>query len=130
MIKKVGVAILGLGVVGGGTYKTLVEHREYYKKTQGVDVSVESVLVRNKQKALDLGVDSSIIASSIAEVVANPAVIFFRDDIFSDDDLPFDFDIRSITKKILALFLSYMYLNITVYLLVDISISLVKKFIL
>ena len=56
--------------------------------------------------------------------------VFFRDDIFSDDDLPFDFDIRSITKKILALFLSYMYLNITVYLLVDISISLVKKFIL
>ena len=56
--------------------------------------------------------------------------VFFRDDIFSDDDLPFDFDICSITKKILALFLSYMYLNITVYLLVDISISLDKKFIL
>ncbi|MBQ7369781.1 MAG: homoserine dehydrogenase [Clostridia bacterium] len=74
MIKKVGVAILGLGVVGGGTYKTLVEHREYYKKTQGVDVSVESVLVRTKQKALDLGVDPAIIANSIAEVIANPAV--------------------------------------------------------
>ena len=37
MKKKVGVAILGLGVVGGGTYRTLVDHREFYLKTQGVD---------------------------------------------------------------------------------------------
>ena len=27
MMKRVGVAILGLGVVGGGTYKILTEHR-------------------------------------------------------------------------------------------------------
>ena len=31
-MKKVGVAILGLGVVGGGTYKILSKHREFYKK--------------------------------------------------------------------------------------------------
>ena len=30
-MKKVGVAILGLGVVGGGTYKILAEHKEFYK---------------------------------------------------------------------------------------------------
>ena len=32
MVKKVGVAILGLGVVGGGTYQTLVEHHDFYEK--------------------------------------------------------------------------------------------------
>ena len=32
-MKSVGVAILGLGVVGGGTYKILTEHREFYKAT-------------------------------------------------------------------------------------------------
>ena len=43
-MKKVGVAILGLGVVGGGTYKMLTEHREFYQKTQGIDIVVENVL--------------------------------------------------------------------------------------
>ena len=29
-MKKVGIAILGLGVVGSGTYKILTEHRDFY----------------------------------------------------------------------------------------------------
>ena len=74
MIKKVGVAILGLGVVGSGTYKTLLSHHDYYMKTQGVDITVETVLVRNKQKALDLGIEEDKISANIAEVVLNPAV--------------------------------------------------------
>ena len=44
MLKKAGVAILGLGVVGGGTYEILTKNREYFKKTQGVDITVEAVL--------------------------------------------------------------------------------------
>ena len=44
MLKKAGVAILGLGVVGGGTYEILTKNREYFKKTQGVDITVQAVL--------------------------------------------------------------------------------------
>ena len=74
MLKKAGVAILGLGVVGGGTYQILTEKREYFKKTQGVDLTVEAVLELNKERALSLGVEESKIASSIEEVVSNPNV--------------------------------------------------------
>jgi len=74
MKKRVGVAILGLGVVGGGTYRTLVDHREFYLKTQNVDIVVESVLDRNKERLKELGVPEECIAGSIAEVVANPAI--------------------------------------------------------
>ena len=73
-MKRAGVAILGLGVVGSGTYKILTEHREFYQKTQNVDITVESVLVRDRQRALDLGVPEENIAASIAEVIANPNV--------------------------------------------------------
>ena len=73
-MKKAGVAILGLGVVGGGTYQILTEKREYFKKTQGVDVTVESVLELNVERALALGVEREKIASSIEEVVTNPNV--------------------------------------------------------
>lgn len=74
MTKKVGVAILGLGVVGGGTYKTLTEHHDYYLRTQNVDITVEAVLVRNKEKAIAQGVPAQLLTDNIAEVIANPAV--------------------------------------------------------
>ena len=69
MQKRVGVAILGLGVVGGGTYKTLVNHRDFYLKTQNVDIVVESVLDKNTARLKELGVPEECIAGSIAEVV-------------------------------------------------------------
>lgn len=74
MAKKVGVAILGLGVVGGGTYQTLVEHREFYQKTQQVDIAVEAVLDLSVARLDQLGVPEQIRAKSIEEVLANPNV--------------------------------------------------------
>ncbi len=73
-MKKVGVAILGLGVVGGGTYKILTEKKEFFKSTQGLDVTVENVLEKNIDRATALGIDKSIVASSIEEVVSNSNV--------------------------------------------------------
>ena len=74
MIKKVGVAILGLGVVGGGTYQTLVEHHDFYLKTQQVDISVEKVLDLNLERLKALGVPQECIAKNIEEVLADPNV--------------------------------------------------------
>ena len=73
-MKKVGVAILGLGVVGGGTYKILREHRELYQKSHKIDITVEAVLERNREKALALGVEPDKIASNIQEICSNPDV--------------------------------------------------------
>lgn len=73
-MKKVGVAILGLGVVGGGTYKILTEHREDYKITHKVDIVVENVLEIKKERAIALGVDESKIADNIAVIISNPEV--------------------------------------------------------
>ena len=73
-MRKVGVAILGLGVVGGGTYEILTNNREYFKKSQGVDVKVEMALEKNVERALSLGLKKSQVASSIEEVVSNPNV--------------------------------------------------------
>ena len=74
MAKKVGVAILGLGVVGGGTYETLVNHRDFYLKTQGVDISVELVLDKALDRLMQLGVPQEKIAKSIDDIVNNPNI--------------------------------------------------------
>lgn len=73
-MKKVGVAILGLGVVGGGTYKILTEHREDYQRTHKIDIVVENVLELRKERALALGVEESKIADNIAVICSNPEV--------------------------------------------------------
>ncbi|MCM1437739.1 MAG: homoserine dehydrogenase [Roseburia sp.] len=73
-MKKVGVAILGLGVVGGGTYKILTEHREEYKRTHKIDVTVENVLELRKERALELGIEESKIADNMAVICSNPEV--------------------------------------------------------
>ena len=73
-MKKVGIAILGLGVVGGGTYKILTTHREFYQKTQDVDLVVESVLEPSKEKISVLGIERERVATNITEIVSNPEV--------------------------------------------------------
>ena len=73
-MKKVGVAILGLGVVGGGTYKILTEHREEYQRTHKIDIEVENVLELKKERALALGVEESKIADNMAVICSNPEV--------------------------------------------------------
>ncbi len=73
-MKKVGVAILGLGVVGGGVYSILTEKSEFFKKTQNLDITVESVMEKNVDRALSLGVKRENIASSIEDVISNPNV--------------------------------------------------------
>ncbi len=73
-MKKVGIAILGLGVVGGGVYKTLLSHRTFYQATQNVDLVVEQVLESNHARVEELEVPEEKLASCIAEIVYNPDV--------------------------------------------------------
>lgn len=73
-MKRVGVAILGLGTVGGGTYRILTDHREFYRKTQDIDLEVECVLELNKDRIAALGIPDEKVAANIAEIVSDPDV--------------------------------------------------------
>lgn len=73
-MKKIGVAILGLGVVGGGVYRDLTQHREFYQKTQGLDLSVESVVEPRRDRIEALGIPEEKVAAHVAEAVLNPDV--------------------------------------------------------
>lgn len=67
-VKHVGVALLGLGVVGGGTYEILKDKREMILKNDGVDIEVRRVLDKNTERLKELGVEN-IAAGSIDEIV-------------------------------------------------------------
>lgn len=74
MIKKVGVAILGLGTVGGGTYEILTSKKQDFLKYQGLDVTVENVLEINEARIAQYGINPAIVTKNIAEIMCNPAV--------------------------------------------------------
>lgn len=73
-VKRVGVALLGLGVVGGGTYVILRDKREMIKSNDGVDIEIKAVLDRNAARIKELGIDKSIVANDIDEIVNNPEI--------------------------------------------------------
>lgn len=71
MMKTVGVALLGLGTVGGGTYRILRDKHEMIKKTQGLDLQIECIIERNAARVKELGVDPSIVSTDINDVLNN-----------------------------------------------------------
>lgn len=73
-MKKVGVALLGVGVVGGGTYEILTTKREYIKQNDGIDVEVMHVLEKNTRRCDELGIDPSIVSTDITNITKNPDI--------------------------------------------------------
>ena len=73
-MKKIGVALLGLGTVGGGTYRILRKNHELFRKNEGLDINVLHVIERNMKRVEELGVDPSIVSQNIDDVVNNPDI--------------------------------------------------------
>lgn len=73
-MKKVGVALLGVGVVGGGTYEILTTKRDYIKQNDGIDVEVMHVLEKNTKRCEELGIDPKIVSTDITYITKNPDI--------------------------------------------------------
>ncbi len=73
-MKKIGVAIMGLGTVGGGTYDILTQNREMLKKTQGIDFDVKKVLDKDVERVIRRGVPSKIVTNSLDDVILDDSI--------------------------------------------------------
>ncbi len=73
-MKKVGVALLGLGVVGGGTYEILKSKRDYIMANDGVALDVLHILERNLDRCKQLGVDENIVTQDINDILNDDRV--------------------------------------------------------
>jgi homoserine dehydrogenase len=73
-MKKIGVALLGLGTVGGGTYNILKNNYESIKKNDGVDIEIRHIIERNTERAMSLGVDMDIVSTNIDDVINDDKV--------------------------------------------------------
>ncbi len=73
-MKKVGIALLGLGTVGGGTYRILKANHEMIMKSEGIDLEIRHVLEKNLDRCKELGVPEDIVSTDIDRVVNDPEI--------------------------------------------------------
>ncbi len=73
-MKKVGVALLGLGTVGGGTYRILQSQHESIKKNYGIDIEIRHILEKDMTKVAALGIDPSIVSCDINNILKDDQI--------------------------------------------------------
>lgn len=68
-MKKIGVGLIGMGTVGSGTAKILIENAEEISLRTGLEIELKKIAVRDKTKPRYDGVQSFIITDDAEEVV-------------------------------------------------------------
>ena len=71
-MKKIGVALLGLGTVGGGTYRILVNNGKNIAERDGVQIDIRHIIELDVNKAVALGADLSVVSQNINDVINDP----------------------------------------------------------
>jgi homoserine dehydrogenase len=71
-ILRVGLA--GLGTVGASVWRQLEAQRELLRQRTGVEIRVEQVAVRRRERAREVGVPESLVISDVHQLVSNPAL--------------------------------------------------------
>jgi homoserine dehydrogenase len=73
-MKEIGIALLGLGNVGLGTYRILADHAKDIERRLGARVRVRHVLVRNTGKSRPEDVPASLITHDMKAILEDPQV--------------------------------------------------------
>lgn len=76
MLKTIGIGMIGLGTVGGGTAAMLEKNRGFINKTTDANIAMKKILVRDTKKQRP-GVSSELLDL----LTDNPDDIFYNDDI-------------------------------------------------
>src|SRR5215467_5137914 len=68
------VAIVGMGIVGTGVARLLVEHGERAARHSGRKLVLESVVVRDDEKPRDLHLPPGVLSTDLRKITHNPEI--------------------------------------------------------
>lgn len=71
--KKIKIALLGLGTVGGGVYKLVQKRADVMEQTIGAELEVAKILVHNLSKKRD-GVDETLLTDNWQEILEDEEI--------------------------------------------------------
>ena len=72
--KSINIGLMGLGVIGGGTVKVLMNKPDTLAREAGSKLVLKKVLEKDMAKHGTLGVDRAIFTTSLEELVENPEI--------------------------------------------------------
>ena len=72
--KKIGVAVIGCGIVGGATAKLLLNDSAMLTKKTGITLVLKYIVDVNFSRAQELGFDSALFESNLDKVLADPDI--------------------------------------------------------
>ena len=73
-MKKVKIALMGLGNVGTGVWMILNSNKKEIMKRSGYDVEVAKILVRNKDKKRDVEVPDEIVTTDFKDILEDDSI--------------------------------------------------------
>lgn len=71
------IGLLGLGTVGGGVYKTILNNFDVIRTRTGCEVTVSRVLVRDLEKERQLDVDGSLLTLEPEDLIGDASIDIF-----------------------------------------------------
>lgn len=73
-MRKIGLALLGLGTIGSGVMKVLKENGELIKCREGIDIEVKKILVRNKNKKRNIEVAPALLTDDFDQIINDDSI--------------------------------------------------------
>jgi homoserine dehydrogenase len=72
--KPIKVGIIGMGTVGSGVVKILIENRDHITQQAGVSVDISRIVVKNPEKNRAVDIDPYLLSTDIHELINDPTV--------------------------------------------------------
>lgn len=73
-MREVRVGIVGFGVVGTGTAKILLNHRELIRKKTGIDLILKKVADKDLTRKREIVLPENVLTSDAMDVIKNPEI--------------------------------------------------------
>ena len=74
MTREIGVGLIGLGVVGGGVAKALLERREYFARQVGAPLVVRRAAVRDLDKPRTVELPHGLLTTDVPALINDPDI--------------------------------------------------------
>jgi len=72
--QEIGVGLIGLGVVGGGVARALLERRDYFARQVGAQLVVRRAAVRDLQKPRTVELPPGTLTDNVSELLDDPGI--------------------------------------------------------
>ena len=74
MTKEIGVGLIGLGVVGGGVARALLQRADYFARQVGATIVVRRAAVRDLAKPRSVDLPQGLLTNDVAALIEDPSV--------------------------------------------------------